>query len=254
MSKSSNSDIKKFKHLVSTDPTFGSGIMELLALTQNQSVPEFSIDILMQLREQVVDLEEETKSRTVFPWIDDPNNLMTWDESMTRSINKAISSIREALDIVHKRLNRKIDILEVGSGNGINSDKIKSYKKIRKFTASDAWQYEHVYLRNTEYIIAPSHEAVQRYKGNIDLLLMIFPSCSTYMDYYAIKAYEEKSQTGTKYLVFVGELGGAEGTIGMYQYLLNEKKHLSAWKLLYRREFITISSAIREVFLFTYSN
>ena len=163
-----------------------------------------------------------------------------------------------ALPIIQDILNtfdKPVNILEVGSGNGYHTKRIAELKNIASIKATDIYDYPKKFY---EIFTESSDDAVKDYDGAIDILLMISPPPNLYMDYYAIKEYELKQQLTQKYLIFVGELGAADGSEGIYQYLTNEKEKLSNWEIVsskvYRSDRMMIDSIVRKVWYFKYND
>ena len=197
---------------------------------------------------QIIDLEEATENRTLKPW--------EIENRFLNDTNQGTVPLDNAFPIIQKILNtfkNHVNILEVGSGNGYNTKKIAELNNIASLKATDIYDYKKRYY---EVSVESSDDAVKNYIGDIDILLIISPPPNDgYMDYYAIKEYELKSQSSPKYLIFIGELGASDGTTGIYQYLTNQHKKLSDWveisNELYRLD-SRISIVERRVWLFKY--
>ena len=80
-----------------------------------------------------------------------------------------------------------------------------------------------------------SHEAVIKYSNSINILMLNSPPCVGYMDYYAIKEYENLNITKNKYIIYIGEMGASDGATGMYSYMFNHKH----WKIKHQIEIYT---------------
>lgn len=181
----------------------------------------------------VVDFEEVTQNRTLTPWEDLKKNRCY--QLMINEPRRGTVYIKPALPYMKKifdSFSHPIDILEVGSGNGFNTNIIAKLKNINSLTASDVVVYEKSYYDVKNML---SHDAVKAYPGNIDMLLMVSPPPEGFMDYYAIKEYELKLQKNPKYLMILGELGASDGTDGIYQYLISGTQ--SDWSLISKHDF-----------------
>jgi len=171
-------------------------------------------------------------------------------------------------------------ILEVGSGNCVASAML--YKRIIKFggklTATDLYGYMHTPIPEVK---CDCEEAIKRFGESSNILLLFSPTptsmekivtidydvdkyinengyyvpdcCGWFMDYFAIKAWIELCQQihEKRYIVFFGELGGSDGTTGMYTFMLEHPY----WKLI-RRMHVSSEpdmfggNCVKEVFIF----
>ncbi len=225
----------------------------MLYLGANQDNTKFRKMGVEVSRGEVVDLEKATDCRKI----------EFWKEKKYIEYNKSLSSISIGSSTEHTShicsvINAYIAlsnmsypvVLEVGSGNGLVTSIIQKLTKL-KIIATDLIKYDKLFYDVEAYL--PSHEAVKKYESKFDILLLVCPLPNCYMDYYAIKEYELQKST-KKCVIFVGELGGAEGGPGMYQYML----YKSAWKLAFRdvleRRPDTFGGLCeKEIFIFTIS-
>lgn len=211
----------------------------------------------------IVDLEKETKNRTLTPWtaFEKGQNLhihTNSDGSGFGNIDLAMQYIQIAIDHVYKLINHKPTIIEVGAGNGFNSNKIAQLENIHKYIASDYLDYEALgkktyYPTRTEL----AHDTILNYGLELDMLFIVYPAPEGYMDYYAIKAYEERPQRHRKFLIFIGEMGASDGTVGIFDYLIQQKRKATGWKLLSESTFqrgydIFGGPCLKSVFLLEY--
>lgn len=126
--------------------------------------------------------------------------------------------------------------LEVGAGNGYNSkilhDALVEASKERKievkYVATDL--YEHPCRGLAVLPDLPSDKAVEKFGADSDILILMSPPNGIYMDYYAIFPFQAQSKR-PRFLLFVGELGAADGGLGMHYFLLGPK---SQWTLVSR--------------------
>ncbi len=128
-------------------------------------------------------------------------------------------------------------VLEVFSGNCVASslfvDAVNRYETASvKWIATDICDYPSRVMRpNMTFDKLHAADAVAKYGPHTDILLMISPPISTllsqqkFADYYACYDFIEIWRAGLapKYLVFVGEIGGADGSWGMYDYLFRNE-------------------------------
>jgi hypothetical protein len=181
----------------------------------------------------IVDFEKETKNRTIEPWKDLEDSrfyefTINKENHGTVDISKALPYMEE----IFMSFSYPLDILEVGSGNGFNTNLVSQLKNIGTLTATDRLDYKKKYY-DVQTLL--SHDAVKAH-CDIDLLLLISPPPEGFMDYYAIKEYELKPQQKAKYLMILGELGASDGTDGIYHYLINSEH--TSWLLLQKHPFI----------------
>ena len=188
-----------------------------------------------QSREINCDIEEITNNRTKEFWKD---NGYEKDSRRTQDINTGTLdefTIIKASQVINAYVKtiENPKILEIGSGNGYNtriiSNELKKEISNLEFVATDLFAYDPSYFNIETGLL--SHDAVKKYEGKFNILLLISPLPHNYMDYYAIKEFENIQIDEPKYIIFIGELGASDGGEGMYQYLLNE----SCWKLKYRK-------------------
>jgi hypothetical protein len=175
-------------------------------------------------RDVTVDIPEATHDRKDEFW--KSNEYKLFSEELSQRCLSETKNLEPIIELVQKYIKEqhleKSTILEIGSGDGAKT-KIFREKWNIPIIATDMKLYGHRHYQIDEQL---SHEAVKKYEGKFDILLMVYPLPNCYMDYYAIKEFE--LQTGKpKHLIFAGELGAADGGPGMYQYLL---KH-PHWKL-----------------------
>lgn len=198
-------------------------------------------------RNKVVDFESETKNRTHEFW---KGSYYKYKSKETNEFEGTICKTymrrvkRYLLDFFGKHPKLRVDILEIGGGNGFNTKLVfdslselgsLDVPKEFKLISTDLFEYETKYYQVESDIL--SHEAVKKYSGQFNILLMISPMYNShgvysYMDYYAIKEFELIDMKEIKYIIFIGELGASDGTVGMYKYMLES----SYWRLIYRNK------------------
>ena len=183
-------------------------------------------------RSTFVDLEQETKNRTIEFWKDEDFKPFQFLNTMTlgeNAIKKASHLICQV--IIKEKIHVPLQILEVGSGSGLASkiltDHLTEQKINHTIIKTDIAQNEFLKTQSIETCVL-SHDAVKKYGMTSNILLLISPPPKCYMDYYAIKEYE--LQPGDeKYVIYIGELGASDGGEGMYLYM----KKNSIWDLIY---------------------
>jgi|APSaa5957512576_1039674.scaffolds.fasta_scaffold38885_2 hypothetical protein len=207
-----------------------------------------------QSREVRYDLEEVTKNRTIEFWKIPRYELISRRTQGVESGTLGEKTIKYAVRHIVDFLKNvpSPTILEIGSGNGYNTKII--FEKLSglniTFIATDLYEYTPSYFKIETGLL--SHDAIKKYKGKFNILLLVSPLNNNYMDYYAIKEFENIEMDKTKYVIFIGELGASDGGDGMYQYMLND----SIWKLK-EREMLSISPDIcggsveKELFIFS---
>jgi hypothetical protein len=200
-------------------------------------------------RDEEIDLEKATNNRTYEFWkaneFQNYNKMMAVRYQEKPPIEQIVSTVKQ---YIQEQQLEKSTILEIGSGDGFKT-KIFQQSWTIPIIATDILELTPSYY-NVEKM--PSHEAVKKYDGKFDILLMVYPLPGVYMDYYAIKEFElSKNSSKPKHLIYVGELGAADGGPGMYNYLLNH----ADWKLQKRvvfdafKDIFDMPSA-REIFIF----
>lgn len=198
-----------------------------------------------------IDFEDETNGMTLKYWENDKyiNSYLN-----SQSENRGTINISSAIPIIKNILsdfNKRVKILEVGSGNGYNTNMIKNKlsNHIDYLKATDMKVFDKNYYDIEQML---SHEAVNKYGKYIDILLLVSPPPIGFMDYYAIKSYQNIDSRKKKHIIYLGEMGSADGATGMYPYMLENKY----WKLKDRKEFkrrelFENDICIKEVFYFT---
>ena len=210
-------------------------------------------------RNCVVDLEKITKNRTIDFYSSDAflKKDINCQYKDRGTVNIDLDVFKKSfIDMVKKTGLSKINILEVGSGNGHNSLFVKSLiekdlKVDLTFIATDLQEHPDQEMKIHKL---PAEKAVQKHGNESNVLLLISPPPNCYMDYYAIKEFES-SKSDPKYIIYFGELGASDGGNGMYQYMMN----LSKWSLLQREMIYDAKDSLggpleKELFLFKYDS
>lgn len=207
-------------------------------------------------RGMVVDIEKETKNRTIKFWEHDNYRDLVHNNFEQKSgtlkdecISKAFQNDLIEVLFPGNKKPENFEILDIGSGNGWHVKNIMKKHPFFNITATDYFIPETHYRPILKYL---SHEAVKEFEGRFDVLMFISPPPNMYVDYYAIKEYELQKSDKKKIIIYIGELGASDGGAGMYKYMLEN----SYWKLAHRKEidvwkdFIG-GEVVKEVFVFT---
>ena len=129
-----------------------------------------------------------------------------------------------------EKYHRKMNILEVGSGNRaatkIVTDCFKDHILgiITTDIAPHPTDYPEIRFDNVHSV-----GAVSKYGNWANTLLLISPlpgeidSPASLSDYYACHDFIESGRKG-KMIIFIGELGASDGTSGMYRYLMDHNR------------------------------
>tara|TARA_B110000037_G_C17093522_1_gene495015 strand:+ start:1474 stop:2112 length:639 start_codon:yes stop_codon:yes gene_type:complete len=197
-----------------------------------------------------IDFEKETNSMTKKFWNEDKYLYNHVNKQYENRGTVNLDTVIPILGNIFNNFNKKINILEVGSGNGFNTKLIYNNlsKYIDELKATDIQIHSPSYFKIEKL---KSHDAVYKYGKDIDILMLISPPCIGFMDYYAIKTYELLNSDKDKYVIYIGELGASDGATGMYKYMMEE----SEWNLIKSVEFSETmlmygEYCVKEVFLF----
>ena len=125
----------------------------------------------------------------------------------------------------------KLNFLEVGSGNRkathFFTKEFLNHISALKTTDIVPYETDHPEI---DFDNIHSVDAVFKYGDWTNVLLLISPLPAShkdlyaYSDYYACYDFINNENNKDKFIVFVGELGASDGTIGMYDYLINNNK------------------------------
>lgn len=163
-------------------------------------------------------------------------------------LKKQLLFLRIYFDKIVKNNENSLTVLEVGSGNSYNTNLFAEKFDNIKIIATDLQKFNPNYFQIEQLL---SHEAVYKYGSEADILLMISPPCVGFMDYYAIKSYENVESKKEKYLIFVGEMGASDGSEGIYHYLIDgEIWNLVCRNLFHHGTYLFGGNIEKEVFLF----
>jgi hypothetical protein len=112
-------------------------------------------------------------------------------------------------------------MVDVGSGNGYNTNIVNSLKNVYKIYATDILEHTPTFY---EIEHMESSKAVITYIKKCEILMMISPA-KNYMDIYAINELEKlcEEHSEHRYLVFIGEMGASDGSDGIYKYLIDNE-------------------------------
>ena len=190
-------------------------------------------------------LEAITNGRTLKFWEDEEYTKSHFNDGtgIARYMCEATRAISRAINLEFKK--EPLHILEVGSGSGkatkMISDELSKNRDI-KLVATDMNKYE-----PSDYPIEQllSHDAVKKYGSTIDILFIIRPPPEGYLDYYAIKEYEMIKSSKPKYVLFVGEMGQADGCDEIHDYMHYD----SNWNCI---DYTELMSSWSEPFVFLF--
>lgn len=169
-------------------------------------------------------------------------------------------------DIEHKIWN----VLEVFAGNGSGMQILKHAFGSVNWIATDLCPQE-----NEDVLRCDALTSVELFGADSDVLVMVSPppySALTeiieqspvafaylygdkdlgYADFFAVRTFLKQCKPDqTKWIVFVGELGVSDGSVGMYRYLmLHANLHLEMRVPLERFNDFTGESSAKELFVF----
>jgi hypothetical protein len=116
-----------------------------------------------------------------------------------------------------------LNILELGCGNCKASSIIKKILGDIKWQATDIIDYKACNINEiSNFDKVNTIDAVKKYGKDSNVLLLISPQPGdSYSDYYACYDFIDQVQKGEdKYIVIIGELGGGDGSKGMYKYMM----------------------------------
>ena len=190
---------------------------------------------LIESRQEEIDIEFNTKNRTdkFYETEEYTQNFLNSQHAQRGTLTFPCNFTELFSELLKEIKKEKLNVLEVGSGNGHNSLIIKNIfennKRLEKFVATDLLDHE---SKELDILTGfPSEEAVKKFGKDTDVLLLVCPPPNCYVDYYAIKEFEETKTNKTKYVIFIGELGASDGGKGMYKYMTEKSK----WKTNYRK-------------------
>lgn len=197
----------------------------------------------------------------------------TQDNSKYSTLGEKILSdtgdeIRKFFDVEYSELQLKI--LDIMCGNGTSSsfvyDKIQN--KISKWIMTDLFDWKKETLPEIfEFKQLNSVASVEEFGCDSNVLLLISPPPASYYDkieanvgfgdFFACKDFIEQtfknhnSDSNSKFIIFVGELGASDGTEGMYKYLTeNDCLTLVHRKMLSQRRDMFGGACEKELFIF----
>lgn len=231
------------------NPVFSVDSSDLLALFSvllNKDKKEEMKKLIQEKRESPVDLEAETKGRTVLFYLNPryKNGERTWGANNNPT---CFLPIKAFLPTIVSWFPPKCGVLEVCAGNGYTSELLRRQlaeeRRLSGYFATDLYKSKKKFTASLESGLS-SDRAVRKYHGRYNVLVMIAPPCGSYADYYAIKALEDiedrrsspttaiteggRYRNSRKYCLYIGEIGLSDGGVGMFHYML----HGSRWTLL----------------------
>jgi len=187
------------------------------------------------VREQKIALWKPSEIQT----INFNERLYDNDKSTIPSVNLVDASTHIINFFKDNKIKMNLNILDIGCGNCKASsiifkaleDKIKKSEdypiKSMKWISTDIIDYKGCsYNGINNFDKLNSVDSIKKYGKESNVLLFISPQPGhTYLDYYACYDFIEQTQNGEdKYIIIIGELGGGDGTEGMYGYLHNNPK------------------------------
>lgn len=161
------------------------------------------------------------------------------------------------------------NVLEVMAGSCMSS-KLFQKALINKY---DKWIMTDIFKTVPECEALDALDAVIKYGEQSKTLVMICPPPSSeqqgafpdkidentftnnkyyaYADYFAVKRFiESTKKSEKKYILFFGELGLADGTVGMYQYMFNHPNLSLIYQKIAYNVVTIFGEAPKELFLF----
>lgn len=151
-------------------------------------------------------------------------------ESGTQPVEKAIPFFLKVLQMITTMLQAKPTILEVGAGNGWNTEKLQKVSGL-KWTATDIQKHEPSYC---PIDILSAKEAISEVPWNT--LLMVSPTPNVPWSLNAIKhAMKIKDHF---FLIFFGEMGHSDGSPGTDCFLDNPD---NGFKKLFMKPYMDIT-------------
>lgn len=220
---------------------------------------------------QVCDFEVITKGGVLKPY--EAAGYRDKFSYSTSSSSPGFFPLENVLPALAKWFNEPQTFLEVMAGNGFQTNKVYQVWKttgcVASYIATDLYEHkpcDEFVAKNDLFPVIPhlpSEQAVHQYGSSADVLVMISPPpYANLCDYLAIREFElihsQLESKRTRYLAFFGELGAADGSKGLYNYLINSKPNIStrcSWKLV-QRDLIVLrqdafgEKAKKEAFLF----
>ena len=189
------------------------------------------------------------------------------DKDMTFISPMALNYAGILLDKTMKKYNiTNLVVLEIMAGNGMASAFVRdkmNMNRVREWHRTDILRYATNSYMTVETM--DSIEAIKNYGARSDLLIMICPppghlkfdnfetlgpNNSAYGDYYACRNFINNADR-VKYIVFIGELGASDGSIGMYKYLMFHPKLCCILrKIISMKEYCFGEPCNKEIFMF----
>ncbi len=173
-----------------------------------------------------------------------------------------------------------LNILEIGCGSGHASSllclELQNRKRLNTWIATDILSLWETFVdktlpkTNIRFIKEHAVQAVTNFGRKSNMLLLVAPlphealvfrkgfgtsmltidndeAYCGYADYYAVRMFIEQHKNDIpRFIAFIGELGVAHGSVGLYTYLLNNR----SLKLLTRRSVLQTLTCHQEVFVF----
>jgi hypothetical protein len=187
--------------------------------------------------EVVKRFEEDRAEATILPEYNEPEwrdkIIGAWNASIEKKKYKSHQNLGQT---TLPETSLHMSVLEVFAGNCKASECLIDCVRpmISKWICTDIADYTRPDLTGVmSFEQLHSVAAVAKHGAEADILVMICPPCaplpsggnvsrSTFADYYACYDFIALAQRAAwpKFIVFVGEVGAADGTVGMYRYLL----------------------------------
>lgn len=237
----------------------------LSVLAKKYGITEEGIENLIRLlgeNENIPFNIEEKRNKIISSWsenkiLEDENNSIQFEpESTIEKISLVDAGNSINLFFVDKI---SLNILDIMSGNGIASDYIFEIlePKIGRWISTDVIDFKKPKLNKKHFYKLNTVDSVEKYGMVSNVLLIISPTPGeSYADYFACKDFIEQTKYHEKkYIIFIGELGGGDGSKGMYKYLLKHPKlNLHVEKEISRYTYNYGFTAIKKLYIFEIKN
>ena len=216
-------------------------------------LPEFKEIMVKQWKEAIINK-------------DIVNNHQETQELPTLSISIVMKAGKILSDKLLSLGKKEINVLEIMAGNCAGSiilfNMVKKDLSVKKWISTDIIDFTKK-IKEEEIIFYKLNglESVKKFSNDVNILLLMCPppnkvvmnNCVNPMalcDYYSITEFIDLSVGKNKLIVFIGEIGGSDGSEGMYHFMLTNTKI----KLVHREMLICAYNQFgiieKEIFIF----